>query len=57
MKEEKFYFFLMTICAVMFLVGMAICANQRETLKREAVERGHAHYNPTNGVWQWKEAK
>ena len=23
-------------------------------LQKEAVKRGHAIYNPTNGIWQWK---
>lgn len=23
-------------------------------LQTEAVSRGYAYYNPTNGVWQWK---
>ena len=41
---------------LILLVGMTLCANQRDNLKKEAVTRGFAIYNPTNGNWQWKES-
>lgn len=25
-----------------------------ETIKSDAIQRGFAEYNQTNGVWQWK---
>ena len=28
-----------------------------EKWKKELIGRGFAEHNPTNGVWQWKEAK
>jgi hypothetical protein len=45
------------------LIGMLIGGAINNTknihrLKQEAIQRGHAEYNPTNGAWQWKgEAK
>jgi hypothetical protein len=32
-------------------------AQELNALEKQAVQRGLAEYNPTNGVWQWKEAK
>lgn len=26
----------------------------KDHFKKEAVDRGYAVYNPTNGIWQWK---
>lgn len=27
---------------------------QESYYQKEAIDRGYANYNPTNGVWQWK---
>lgn len=45
--------------AVVFLaMGLLIGANiAADSLHKEAIQRGYAIHNPTNGVWQWKEAK
>jgi len=32
-----------------------IQADQIFALKAEAIQRGFAFYNATNGVWQWKD--
>ena len=34
--------------------GFLSALNQTTLLKREAVVRGVAEYNSTNGAWQWK---
>ena len=33
------------------------CTGENSMRQKEAVERGLAEYNPTNGNWQWKESK
>lgn len=40
-------------CVVILLSIIVHLENQNYTLKTEAVARGFAHYNSTNGVWQW----
>ena len=40
---------------IAFIIGMAYGANELNVkCRREAIERGFAEYNPTNGIWQWK---
>lgn len=31
--------------------------DQYMKLRQEAVARGYAEYNPTNGLWHWKEPR
>lgn len=49
-------------CLLCFIFGInaghgdgAAAAEKR--FQKEAIARGYASYNPTNGVWQWKESK
>lgn len=46
------------VAAIIFVgalvIGIFIGLSSKWTLKQEAIERGFAHYNPTNGEWQWK---
>jgi hypothetical protein len=38
------------------IIGMGLISETLESkYQTEAVQRGFAHYNATNGVWQWKE--
>lgn len=42
------------------LVCIGICYGfdlHKSLMQREAIQRGFAEYNPTNGVWQWKGSK
>jgi len=44
---------LIVICLTVttFFVGMKIGIN---AYRLQAIERGFAEYNSTNGIWQWK---
>ena len=44
------------ICIIGIVAVIVSRANIQENrnLKTQAIERGYAIYNPTNGVWQWK---
>lgn len=45
---------LIAVCllvTVMTKLGAMISSNK---LKQEAITRGFAAYNPTNGVWEWR---
>lgn len=50
-----------TVCVVLMIICFIVMCqleerstNRVKQLEREAIELGHAHYNSTNGVWQWK---
>lgn len=43
---------LIIIFAALHFLGKAV---KSEEMKAEAIRRGFAEYNSTNGVWQWKE--
>lgn len=45
-----FWGFAVGICAGI-LFGAEL---ERAGFKKEAVKQGYAEYNPTNGVWHWK---
>ena len=52
------FFGILFLCAVVFFFGFVIGESNAELVyKKQAIERGFAEYNTTNGVWQWKEAK
>ncbi len=47
---------LITIGFIVLLIGFSnhLC-DELEKVQQEAVQRGCAEYNPTNGVWHWKD--
>lgn len=60
-QNKKFYFGWCMFAAVMFLGTTFWAISQRDgwqdnynKIRRQAIELGHAQYNPTNGVWEWK---
>jgi len=51
---------LLAVCILLLAISW-MTVNQREEYKlerdlirKEAIERGYAHYNPTNAIWEWK---
>lgn len=45
------------ICLVWICLFAGLSMGQeieKMNFQKEAVDRGYAIYNPTNGVWQWK---
>lgn len=40
------------VLVVGVLLGIVIT---KHVYRQEAIDRGFAIYNPTNGIWQWKE--
>lgn len=47
------------VCAAAVFVIGVLCGMRvkNRDIKREAIAQGYAIYNPTNGNFQWKEAK
>ena len=46
------------VCVIILVVALIVTANQRDTLKKQAVEKGYAEWVVTpegNATWQWKE--
>lgn len=43
-----------TIGAILGLI-LGFSANDGTQLRKDAIQRGFAEYNQTNGQWQWKE--
>ncbi len=52
---QKACFTAMTILALVFLYVGTFTRIDLNNLKRQAIDKGFAHHNPTNDVWQWKE--
>lgn len=48
--------FMLAIITVLFLVTIFF-GGQVAEIKAQAIERGHAQYNPKTGEWQWLEKK
>ena len=47
-------FVVLFLCLICLLVGSKRGTYVTESrFQKEAVEKGFAHYNPTNGNWQW----
>lgn len=42
---------------MIFAAGLDVGRRDGKRLRQEAVERGFARYNPTNGSWEWKEER
>ena len=42
------------ICLMLLIMLFIMSCHKRNQFQREAIERGCAEYNPTNGEWQWK---
>ena len=51
---------LAVVCILLFAIScMALSQRdeykrERDLLRKEAIDRGCAQYNPTNAIWQWK---
>lgn len=59
-KEYEALFLSFVVALGLLMCGAAFGVSrhyQLQKLKTEAIQRGYAEHNPTNGVWQWKEAK
>lgn len=49
---------LSVVCVIIVFVALFVLANQRDTLKKQAVEKGYAEWVATpegKATWQWKE--
>ena len=58
--SEKAISAIMCVCFILLLVAAFMVAEQRDELKKQAVERGFAEWvSDSTGTttWQWKEAK
>lgn len=45
------------VLLVGIVIGVSIADDSTHQLRKEAIERGFAEYNPKTGQWQWKELK
>ena len=48
---------LLLVAIAGLLAAIALSGNQKVDIKQQAIDRGFAEYNTTNGQWQWKENK
>ncbi len=48
---------LLAIIAMICCYEWTVWQDTTKRFQREAIERGFAEYNSTNGVWQWKNLK
>ena len=44
----------LVIVGAIAAVKMQLAKDEIITIHQEAVKKGYAEYNPTNGVWHWK---
>lgn len=56
-KESNFYFVMTMIASLALGFSIAGAIFDQSNLKKEAIDRGFAEYNATNGNWQWKESR
>ena len=57
MNNGDFHFLMALLVACVATIAMFIMDAQKQTLRKEAVERGHAEYvtdSDGNTTWQWK---
>lgn len=57
-NEFKFGVVVCVCIVIVFWLDAAYKAKERVhrvKFEQEAVQKGHAIYNPTNGIFQWKE--
>lgn len=55
MKDKVDGFFFGIVCTVIFFVIVSIMLpSPIRELKREAIEKGYAQYDPQTGNWTWK---
>lgn len=46
------------ICLACLILGITVgCDYTEKRIHKQAISHGHAIYNPTNGVFMWKERK
>lgn len=57
MKDAATIAIVLIVCVAFvigFIGGFSIAEGRYQS---DAIQRGFAQYNPTNGVWMWKEGK
>lgn len=57
MSRQEALYLAVLIFLVAALFGAQGYRAGKTAVRQEAVQRGFAEYNQTNGVWQWKESK
>jgi len=56
LRNDPLWILMACLAAAMLVLAMTQCIAVKN-IKYEAVSRGYAIYNPTNGVWQWQPNK
>lgn len=57
MYDDNFYEGVIVAILLAWVITVAVLVASRigyDTLRTQAIQRGFAEYNATNGVWQWK---
>lgn len=45
----------MGVLIALLPVGIVANCSEKQVWKKETIDRGYAHYNKTNGNWEWND--